>query len=311
MKQSRKTALVFLFILAAGAVRIPMERSLTADLRSQKLLPKSLPLGIGEKLGQTGAAVSLGGLRTLVATFLNLRAYTAFTEKRWRDVEKTFDAIVNLAPHTEYYWATGAWHLAYNAAASFKEDKDLSPLRRRELWKAYVLKGRDFLERGIRNNPDDWQLNVELGDLLSSEDKIAAFGDRTAALTDAMNAYRSAAETGNAGLFVSRGSFYCLARLPGRESEALAIGEKLFETRANRTPTLLALLIALSKHADPSLDSGALAQKLFSDDGQAYAALSGLWQGREGYPVDGFAEALKTLETRLGIPPEKSILGTR
>ncbi len=310
MKPFRRIALVIGFILAAGAVRMPLERSFTLELRSHKLLPEPLRLGVGEKLGQTGAAVSLGGLRTLVATFLNLRAYTAFTEKRWRDVEQTFDTIVDLAPSTAYYWVTGSWHLAYNAGAYYKEDKEISPLRRRELWTSHVLKGRDFLRRGIRNNPDNWQLNAELGDLLSSEDKISAFGDRNAALIEAADAYHKAAETGNAGLFVSRGAFYCLARIPGREGEALAIGEKLFGIRANRTPTLLALLISLSKHADPSLDTTALAGKLFSSDQLAYQALSGLWQGRQGYPVDGFAETLKTLETRLGISPEKSVLGT-
>jgi hypothetical protein len=308
MKSSGRAAAVFLLILAAGGVRMTIERPFMKELRSQKLLSEPLPLGVGEKLGQTGAAVSLGGLRTLVATFLNLRAYTAFTEKRWRDVETTFDTIVDLAPGTSYYWATGSWHLAYNAGAWYKEDKELPALRRRELWTAYVTKGRNFLRRGIRNNPDNWQLNAELGDLLSSTDKLPALGDRDAALQEAARAYEAAAATGNAKLHVFRGAFYCLARIPGREREALAVGEKLFETRENRTPTVLALLIALSKHADPSLDTTALAGKLFSSDQLAYQALSGLWQGRDGYPVDGFAETLRVLEARLGIPPEKSVL---
>jgi hypothetical protein len=309
MRISRKIAIVFLALLVAGAIRLPLEMSLARDLRSEKLLPRPLPLGIGEKLGQTGAAVALGGLRTLVATFLNLRAFTAFTEKRWPDVESTFDTIVNLAPDTEYYWSTGSWHLAYNAGAFYKEEQSLSPLRRQELWRTYVRKGRSFLERGIRNNPDNWQLPLELGALLTDPNKTAAFGDRSATFTAAAKAYEAA--VGRTGLYANRGLFYSLARIPGREAEALALGEELFQNRANRTPTVRAVLFALRMRALPSQDPDAAMRALFGNDEQAYAALSGIWQGREGYPVDGFAAALTSLEKRLSIPPGKSVLGSR
>ena len=131
-----------------------------------------LEIATRDRIGQTSSAVALGGLRTLVATFLNLRAFTYFTEQRWDDVADTYDTIVDLAPHTRYYWETGSWHLAYNAASYYLNDSELPPLRRREAWRASILRGRAFLERGIRNNPDDWSLLANLGMLLSDPIQI-------------------------------------------------------------------------------------------------------------------------------------------
>lgn len=311
MKTFRKSAVVLLAVLIAGAARIPFERSLMEELRAAKLLPQPLRIGVGEKLGQTGAAVALGGLRTLVATFLNLRAFTAFTDQRWRDVENTYDLVVDLAPQTEYYWLTGSWHLAYNAGSFYQHDKDLPPLRRQEMWRTYVHKGRAFLERGIRNNPGNWRLNMELGSMLIDDFKTAAFGDPAETYAAAAEAYRAAADTGQANLFASRALFYALARVPGREDEAISLGEKLFQTRVNRTPTVRTVLYALHLKRDPSQDADALYHRLFESEERAYAALSDLWRGREGYPVDGVASRLRELESKLGIPPSNSVLVPR
>ena len=70
------------------------------ELRAAGLFPPPMEIGTRDRIGQTSSAVALGGLRTLVATFLNLRAFTFFTEQRWDDVEDTFDTIVDLAPRT-------------------------------------------------------------------------------------------------------------------------------------------------------------------------------------------------------------------
>ncbi|MEY5013405.1 MAG: hypothetical protein RLY69_1120, partial [Verrucomicrobiota bacterium] len=145
-----KILILVVLLLAFGAARMPYERELGKSLRDAGLFPPTLQIGTRERIGQTSSAVALGGLRTLVATFLNLRAFTYFTERRWDDVEETFNTIVDLAPHTRYYWETGSWHLAYNAASYYINDSKLPPLRRREAWRMSILKGRAFLERGIR-----------------------------------------------------------------------------------------------------------------------------------------------------------------
>jgi len=304
-----KSAVLLVALLAFGAARLPYEAGLARDLREDGLFPPVLEIGTRERIGQTSSAVALGGLRTLVATFLNLRAFTYFTERRWADVESTFETMVDLAPRTRYYWETGAWHMAYNAASYYLNDSTLPPLRRREAWRSSIAKGRAFLERGIRNNPDDWSIRANLGFLLSDPNKFHAFRDPNEALADAAEAYRAADETGKALGYVRRSWFFALARVEGREEEALALARQLYAERVqNHTPTLLMLLIVLEAYENPELDVAARAIELFGDAEQAYDALSGHWfRTRERFPVYGVRRGLEALEKQLSIPPEDSI----
>jgi hypothetical protein len=310
MNHWRKPWILALALLAFGAVRLPFEAGLSRDLRAAGLFPAPMEISTRERIDQTSSAVALGGLRTLVATFLNLRAYGFFTEKRWADVADTFETIVDLAPRTRYYWETGSWHLAYNASSYCMNDSKLPPLRRREAWRASILSGRAFLERGIRNNPDDWTLHANLGFLLSDSNKFPAFQDPDKTFAAAAEAYRRSAQTGKALDYVQRARFYSLARVAGRESEALALGRKLYaESGKNRTPTLLILLLVLEARENPSMDVAGRAVEWFKTPEKAYDALSGHWQRtRERFPVYGVAGAIESLENSLSVPKEKSIL---
>ena len=211
MKRWTRPLIVLAAALLAGAVRLPLEAALTGELRAAGLLAAPLPIATRDKIGQTSAAVALGGLRTLVATFLNLRAYTFFTETRWDDVAGTFDTIVELAPQTIYYWQTGAWHQAYNASSYYLNDSNLPPLRRDAAWRASVHKGRAFLERGIRNNPGDPKLNAYLGYLLTDHYKSRAFRDTDATFLAAAEAYKAAADAPESLPFLRRFQLYALA----------------------------------------------------------------------------------------------------
>jgi hypothetical protein len=309
MKQPAKMVLLGLAVLAFGAVRLPYELGLTRDLRAAGLLSEPLEIGTRDRIGQTSSAVALGGLRTLVASFLHLRAYTYFIDRRWADVEATFETIVDLAPRTRYYWETAAWHMAYNAASYYINDSELPPLRRREAWRAHVGKGRSILERGVRNNPDDWSIMANLGFLLTDSNKIAAFPDPTTAFADAADAYQRAVETGEAPPHLRRLQLYAMARVPERESEALALARELHaESPTHHLPTLLSVLLVLEVRADPTIDTGSRARELFGTPERAYQSLSSFWlRTEELFPADGVAAALQHLEKILSIPAEKSV----
>ncbi len=306
----RKSAVLAVALLGLGAARLKYEAGLGEELRAAGLFPPPLEIGTRDRIGQTSSAVALGGLRTLVATFLNLRAFTFFTEQRWDDVADTFDTIVDLAPRTRYYWETGSWHQSYNAAAYYLNDSTLPALRRREAWRNSILRGRAFLERGIRNNPDDWSLYANLGFLLSDSNKFAAFRNPNESFADAAEAYRKSAETGRALGFVTRAELYSLARVRGREADALKLARKLYaEGGKNHTPTLLVLLVVLEAHENPAMDVAARAIELFGSPEKAYSTLSGHWmRTREFYPMYGVAGGITALETMLGIPKEDSVL---
>ncbi len=309
MSIRRKSGILAVALLALGALRMPFESGLSKELRAANLFPQRLEIGTRDRIGQTSSAVALGGLRTLVATFLNLRAFTFFTEKKWADVAKTFGLIVDLAPRTRYYWETGSWHQAYNAASYYLNDSELPPLRRKEAWRASIFAGRSFLERGIRNCPDDWSLHANLGFLLTDSNKFPAFRDVNQCFAEAAEAYGKAAETGKALGYVRRSRFYALARVSGREAEALELARSLYaESQRNRTPTLVVLLLVLEAWENPDLDTAERAIELFGTPEKALETLGGHWmRTRERFPVCGVAKAIEKLEKMLGIPPEKSV----
>ena len=308
MKAWQRNAVLTVAVLAFGAARLPFEAGLAKELRVAGLTPPPMEIGTRDKIGQTSSAVALGGLRTLVATFLNLRAFTFFEEKRWDDVADTYDTIVDLAPRTRYYWEAGYSHSAYNAASYYINDSTLPSLRRREAWRAAIYRGRAFLERGIRNNPDDWSLLANLGFLLSDSNKFMAFRNPDKSFADAADAYKRSANTGNALGYVRRAEFYSLARVRGKEAEALALARSLYAEQKNRVPTLMMLLLVLEAHENPALDTTQRAIEIFGTPEKAYEALTGHWQRtREHFPVYGVAAALEALEKQLAIPADKSI----
>lgn len=298
---ARKLAVTAAALAALGFARAPLEDRLTRDLRTRQILSPRLDLATSEKLGQTTASVALGGLRTLVAALWNLRAYGCFETQDWVRLEETFHTIVTLAPRTSFYWDTGAWHLAYNAAADYLNDEKLPPVRRRQLWRDAIGRGQAFLERGIRNNPDDWLLPHRLGRLLDDHNKLPD-------LAKAADWFAYSAARG-APAYVARNQLYALGRVPGREAEALALARRLHADPANRVPSLNCLYFALE--AGQGAEPVALARRVFDDPRQAWEQL-GVYRSRsdEGYPQSGVDAALRALEQELRIPPEQSVFRT-
>jgi hypothetical protein len=304
-----KSLIVAAAWICVGFLRMPVEANLSGTLAEQRLTAPKLEIGTREKIGQTSSAVALGGLRTLVATFLNLRAFTFFTEQKWEEVARTYGLVVDLAPRTRYYWETGSWHQAYNAASYYLNDSKLPPLRRKEAWRSSIFAGKSFLERGIRNNPDDWNLHAYLGFLLSDPNKFPAFPDQNECFRQAAEAYRNANKTGTALGYVKRSHLYALARVEGSEAEALALARTLYEEGGkNRTPTLLCLLFVLEAWEKPHEAPANRAIALFGSAEKAYDSLSNFWmRTRERFPVHGLSDALRELEIQLAVPAKDSI----
>ena len=162
MRTTVQIVVIFFVLLSFGFAKYRYEDKLSRDMVSLKLIQPPLREGTSLQLGQTGAAVALGGLRSLVAAIWNFRAFLHFEKLDWIKVEETYEIITTLQPQTTYYWDTGAWQLHTNASSYYKEKEDLSPLRQRSMQKRYLEKGSSFLELGIIENPDNWKLHREL-----------------------------------------------------------------------------------------------------------------------------------------------------
>lgn len=310
-KRWRKLGVLAVGLLLAGAARLPLEAAWTARLRSAGLLPQGVAADTRARIGQTFYVVTLGGLRTLVATFFNLRALGYYEDRDWDRLHQTFETMVALAPRTGDYWYAGSFHDAMNAASYYRNDEqlELPPLPREALWRASVLRGREFAERGTRQLPGDWKLQAYLGDLLTDRHRYRAFGDPDETFAAAVRAYRAAADCPNAPLRLRRFEFYALARIPARKRETLELGRKLYADPANRRPTLRCLCFALEMRADPATDPLQLAAKFFDSEAVAYRELADYWQrAAPRLPQDGVALALTKLETALAIPEAESVL---
>ncbi len=298
MRSRAATAILALLLIAGGgALRFTFERDMTADFRQRGLLGKPIDVGVRERIGQDKWSVALAGLRTLVASFAGLRATTQFENADWPGLAESMGTAVEMAPHTEYYWDIGGWHMAYNASSYYRyDDKERSRLSAEAEGRRWVELGRDFYQRGIRNNPDDWQLAVRLGNLYS--DWFRYPDD-----AKAVEAYRHALETGRADPRIYR--LLLAARARTGEAPATLLPDlemMLAEDRTSRVPTMLCLDYTLRSKLYPDSDHFALALAIFGGDEPRALRLLGTYftNVEDRLPLDGVEEAVRLMEMRAG-----------
>ncbi len=288
-------------LIGFGAAKLSYEDQLNKDMVENQLIQPSLKQGTNLQLGQTGAAVALGGLRSLVAAMWNLRAFIHFEKLDWIKLEESYGVITTLQPQTTHYWDTGAWHLHTNASVHYNEDRNLSPLRRKALRKLYIDKGSALLEEGVRQNPENWKLHISLARLWSDRFKLP---DLQRAVTHYDNSLATQTMPGYKRKQYKRFRFYSLARIPARKKEALNDGTELFlSTSDNHLPNLVCCLFALQNAAELPEKIPIPDKDLFPDDKTQYTWLTNYWKNRHiSYPMDGVLDKRRELAIKLGIP---------
>ena len=161
-----KTIVIFIIaLLGFGMIRLPLQNHILEQEKAEGLLDNPVELSSSDYLEQQLAMVSLGGLRSLVAAVLSMEAFDCFLISDWANLERRYNQVTSLAPHSDFYWDNGSWHLGNNASSSYLDNKRLSPMERREGFRKYIQKGRRFLEKGINANPDSWYLQSLLGNM--------------------------------------------------------------------------------------------------------------------------------------------------
>jgi hypothetical protein len=203
---------VLALLLLFGAVRLPVETSLEETRVTAGLRTASLDIGLRERIGQLSYAAALSGFRSLVAAFLWIEAHTAWEQTAWGRMAGIFESVTGLQPRSLVYWDLASWHMAWNASVAARENPaEPSEFLRLRAEREYQRLGRDFLERGISNNPDRYILHERLGIMLRDK-----FGDHCGAA----DAFARAAALEGVPPYVKRLAAYELASCPGREQEA-------------------------------------------------------------------------------------------
>jgi tetratricopeptide (TPR) repeat protein len=230
-----RIALVLAVLLAVGAIKLPVERDLAARHRQEHFRGVEFNLDLREKLGQLGFIAALSGFRAIVADGLFIQAHVAWERTEWGRVLLLFRHVTTLQPRAILFWDMAAWHMAWNASVAAMNDRTQPRLALRvKAQREYFALGKDFLERGIKNNPDRPDLYEALARLYKEKYKDHEH---------ASEFFAKAAALPGARAYDRRFSAYELSYCEGREREAYQRLRQLYdEGEKERLPTLITRL---------------------------------------------------------------------
>jgi hypothetical protein len=219
-------------ILVFGVLKLPAERALAAEHRQSHFADAELNLDLREKIGQLGIVAALSGFRALLADFLFIQAHVAWERTEWGRVLFLFRQVTSLQPHVPLFWETAAWQMAWNAsAAAMNDPAQPRQALRVKAQREYFALGKDFLERGIKNNPRNPKLYESLAML---------YRDKYNDHARASEYYRKAADCPGAPGYDKRFSAYELSYCEGWERQAYIQLRRLYdEGDQERLPTLI------------------------------------------------------------------------
>ena len=154
-----------------------------------------------------------------------------------------FRQMTTLQPHVPLFWDTAAWHMAWNAGAAAMNDPSQPRLALRvKAQREFFALGKDFLERGIKNNPDSPKLYESLARL---------YRDKYNDHARASEFFRKAADCPGAPNYERRFSAYELSYCEGWEPQAYLQLRRLYdESERERLPNLVKRL----KYLEAKLD---------------------------------------------------------
>jgi hypothetical protein len=233
-------AIILCLLLAFGALRLPIESALTQQHRSAYFHQAELGLDLREQIGQLGFLAALSGFRSLVAD-------VAWERTEWGRVLLLFREATTLQPRSILFWDMAACHMAWNASVAALHDPALpNDVLRRKAQREYFALGKDFLERGIKNEPDRPQLYESLArrykEKLNDHAAAAKYYAKVVALPSAPE-------------YDERFAAYELSFAPGHEREAYQALRDLYDRGEHeRLPTLLKRLKFLEQELNIPLD---------------------------------------------------------
>ncbi len=234
---------VVIILFVFGAIKLPAERAIFAQHRQEHFRSVEFNLDLREKLGQLGFIAALSGFRSIVADMLFIQAHVAWERTEWGRVLLLFRHVTTLQPRAILFWDMAAWHMAWNASVAAMNDRTQPRLALRiKAQREYFALGKDFLERGVKNNPDRPQLYEALARLYKEKYKDHEH---------ASEFFAKAAAFSGAPSYNKRFSAYELSYCERREREAYERLHQLYsEGKKERLPTLITRLKFLEKKLD-------------------------------------------------------------
>lgn len=238
-----RISVVMAILLLFGALRLPIESRMTGQYRAAYFHGAKLNLSLRQQIGQLSFLAALGGFRALIADGLWIQAYTDWTHTQWGKMLFLLNNVTALQPRNIMFWDEASWQMAYNASAYVINDPGEPNLGvRLKRQHEYFLIGKDFLERGIQNNPDRYKLYENLATVYRDK-----FIDHCAAAVQ----FDKAAHLPGCPGYEVRFAAYELSKCPGHEREAYKELVRLYRLGQQQwLPTLLQRISELQVSLD-------------------------------------------------------------
>jgi hypothetical protein len=235
-----RTAAVLILLLAFGAAKLNFEEQLAAQHRAEFFRGAHLGLDLREQVGQLGFIAALSGFRAIVADMLWIEAHQAWERTEWGRMELLFNNVTALQPRAMMFWEMAAWHMGWNASLAARENpKQPRETLRIKAQREYFELAKDFLVRGIKNNPDRYLLYDRLGMLY--RDKFLDHGA-------ASEQFEKASHFPNSPVYEKRFAAYELSYCTEHKRAAYErLRELYLRGEEERLPTLLTRLRALQE----------------------------------------------------------------
>ncbi|MHB1458161.1 MAG: tetratricopeptide repeat protein [Armatimonadota bacterium] len=150
---------IILLLIAIALVPVIVKLQATIDPQRGQFQPGK---GIGSVMSKVGnnpvvlpsqfIAGTLIGFREVIAGLLWVRTDEFFHSGNFDAITPMIRMITWLDPHQVDVYSTGAWHLSYN----FTDSAERADRR-------YLAPAIKFMEEGIENNPEVWDIKLGLG----------------------------------------------------------------------------------------------------------------------------------------------------
>ena len=161
---TRSVGLAVAGLLAWGVVKVHWEERIAKEQEAYRYHGFVLTRDLGDQLSQGTVFALLGGLRAVVANIFWIQVTGAWQDREWSRVRTLVNLATTLQPRFPLFWTMGAWQLAWNASVDKMENRAEKSAARRALdARFWVLQGKEILERGIKNNPEKYDLWFNLG----------------------------------------------------------------------------------------------------------------------------------------------------
>lgn len=227
-----------ILIVALLITILPLKLRLESSARHH-LTAEPLNIAVRERIGQSAFVAVLGGFRSVVADLLFIDGHVAWERTDWTRLLLRLRQTTELQPHAILFWDIAGWHMAWNASIAASEDQSKSALVRQRTSREYIELGKDFLIRGINNNPHRPELYEALARL---------YRDRLHDHLRAADSFYKASQLPGCAAYDERFSAYELSQCAGHEREAYHQLRELYDRgEKERLPTLIARLRAMEQ----------------------------------------------------------------